>query len=119
MPTFIAYKDGKKIGEVTGAVPAKLTVSARLCEIRGIYDANVVLGSGRTGCLVCLDLNIALGDKGYDSQRASCIHRAMRSELRSVEGCRVWIMRLKRGSNAQRDYSVRGIRGCSRYLSSR
>jgi hypothetical protein len=28
MPTFIAYKDGAKIGEATGAILAKLNVSA-------------------------------------------------------------------------------------------
>lgn len=27
MPTFIAYKNGERVADVTGAVPAKLTVS--------------------------------------------------------------------------------------------
>jgi len=32
MPTFIAYKKGEKIDTVTGAVPAKITVSLRCME---------------------------------------------------------------------------------------
>lgn len=34
MPTFIAWKKGEKIGDLTGAVPAKLVVSVRRTSSR-------------------------------------------------------------------------------------
>lgn len=38
MPTFIAYKKGEKIETVTGAVPAKITVSLAAATMRGRAD---------------------------------------------------------------------------------
>lgn len=40
MPTFLAFKKGEKIGELTGAVPAKLKVS---CHSPNLFYVTVLM----------------------------------------------------------------------------
>lgn len=63
MPTFIAYKKGEKIDTMTGAVPAKLTVSTTLFPLLAYGTRNRANGGpgfGREGR--CLDFICACID---------------------------------------------------------
>ena len=82
MPTFVAFKKGERIGDLTGAVPAKLTVSrlehitsvasdVRLCLIRCPLNT-ALLRIRMNGCR-CSDMRGIMGSMRLEAETDSAV----------------------------------------------